>query len=99
MGYRLQPEAEADLDGIWLWVAEQSQSIETANRIIDALVGRCWMLGEHPQAGRRRDDDLRAGIRGFAAGQYVIYYRIDEPDIVVLHIVRGARDIEKILRP
>ena len=37
MGYCLLPEAEAELDDIWLYVARASGSIEISHRLIDAI--------------------------------------------------------------
>ena len=92
MGFRLSPEAEAELDDIWLYVARESGSIEIANRLIDSITDRCWLLGQHTQIGRPRDD-LRPGLRSFAAGEYVIIYRIENEDALILHVMRGSRDI------
>ncbi len=97
MAFRLQPEAEAELDGIWLYVARQSRSTEIANRLIDAITDRFWLLGQHPQIGRRRDHDLRLGLRSFAVGEYVILYRVEGDDTLILHVMRGNRDIEGLL--
>jgi len=36
MGYRLLPEAEADLDEIWLFIAHESQNVEMAIRVVDS---------------------------------------------------------------
>lgn len=75
MGFILLPEAESDLDSIWLYVARES-SIETANRLIDALTDRFWLLARNPRIGRARDHDLRPGLRSFPVVEYVIFYRI-----------------------
>ncbi len=61
-GFRLSPDAEAELDGIWAHIADQS-SIDTAIRVLENIAERFWLLAEHPYLGRRRDDDLRAGLR------------------------------------
>ena len=34
--FRLSPEAEGELDGIWIYIARESGSIEIANRTIEA---------------------------------------------------------------
>jgi plasmid stabilization system protein ParE len=36
-GFRILPTAEDELDGIWLYVAHESGSIDSANRLIDRL--------------------------------------------------------------
>ena len=97
MGFHLLPEAEADLDDIWLYVARESGSIDAANRLIDAITERFWLLGQYPRIGRRRDSDLRPGLRSFAVDEYVIYYRADGMDALILHVTHGGRDIERLL--
>jgi len=51
-GFHLVPEAEAELDDIWLYIARESGSIEIANRVIDTITERFWLLGQHQQIGR-----------------------------------------------
>jgi plasmid stabilization system protein ParE len=65
MGYQILPSAEAELDDIWLYVARASGSIEIAGRVIDAITESLFSLGQYPQMGRRRDHDLRPGLRSF----------------------------------
>ena len=89
----LSPRAESDLDDIWLFVARQSGSIDAADRVIDSLTDRFWLLAQHSRIGRRRDHDLRPGLHSFPVGEYVIVYRIEDEDVVILHVKRGSRDI------
>lgn len=98
MGFRLLPQAEAELDDIWLYVAHESGSADIANRLLDTITERFWLLGKHPQIGRRRDRDLRPGLRSFPVGEYVIIYRIADDDALILHVMRGSRDIEGLLQ-
>ena len=78
-------------------IARASGSIEIANRLIDAITERLFLLGQYPQMGRRRDHDLRPGLRSFPVGEYVILYRVEAEDAVILHVMRGSRDIEGLL--
>ena len=48
--------------------------------------------------GRRRDEDLRPGLRSFPVGEYVIIYRVEAEDVLILHVIRGSRDIEALFR-
>ena len=98
MRFHLLPEAEADLNEIWFYVARESASTETANRLIDSITHRFYVLGQQPHIGRRRDHDLRPGLRSFPVGEYVIIYRIEGNSALILHVMRGSRDIEGILR-
>ena len=93
--FRRSPEAEAELDGIWIYIARESGSIEIADRTIESVTERFWLLAKYPHMGRRRDHDLRVGLRSLAADDYVIIHRILEDDVVlILHVGHGSRDLE-----
>jgi plasmid stabilization system protein ParE len=61
MAHRLAPKAETDLDNIWYYIARESQSVEIADRVVDSVTDRFFLLATHPHVGRRRDEDLRPG--------------------------------------
>ena len=93
MAHRRAPQADLDLDGIWLYVAKKSGSFDIADRLIDSIAERFFLLGRHPYVGRTRDEELRRGLRSFPVGEYVILYRIEDDDAVILGVVRGSRNI------
>ena len=96
-GHRLSPEAEAELEEIWLRVASETGKFEIADHVIDNITERFWLLGQRPHIGRIRDD-LRPGLRSFPAGDYVILYRTEGRNVLILHVIHGSRDIPKLLR-
>jgi toxin ParE1/3/4 len=98
MAHRLAPEAEAELDDIWYYIAKESQSIEIADRVVDSITDRFFLLANYPHIGRRRDEDLRPGLRSFPVGEYVIIYRVEAEDVLILHVIRGSRDMEALFR-
>lgn len=63
MAHRVAPHAEIELDNIWYYVAKESGSIEIADRLIDSLTERFYLLSRYPHVGRKRDADLRLGLR------------------------------------
>lgn len=66
---------------------------------MESITERFWLLARYPYMGRRRDDDLRPGLRSLAADDYVIIHRVVEQDVVlILHVVHGSRDIVALLR-
>jgi toxin ParE1/3/4 len=92
--FRLSPEAENQLDGIWLHIARESGGIDIANRLIDRITEHFWLLARHPWIGRQRDD-LAPGLRSFAAGDYMIIHRVEHDETVaILYVFHGSRDIE-----
>lgn len=98
MDFRVAPQAESDLDDIWYFLATQSSSIDVADRVVDSITARFVLLAREPYIGRRRDEDLRPGIRTFPVGDYVIAYRVDGDDVLILRVLRGSRDIEALFR-
>jgi len=52
-----------------------------------------FFLPAIPIIGRARDEDLRPGLRSFPVGEYVIIYRIQDEDVLILRVPRGSRDI------
>jgi toxin ParE1/3/4 len=96
MAHRVSPEAEADLDGIWVYIATESGSFDIADRFVDSVTDRFFLLSTNPYIGRRRDEDLRPGLRSFPVGEYVIIYRIEDEEAVILHVVRANRNIEAL---
>lgn len=66
--FRLSPEAEADLDGIWLYIARESGNLDLATRVVEKITDRFWLLARFPYLGRKRDD-LRSGIRSLPADE------------------------------
>jgi toxin ParE1/3/4 len=98
MAHRIAPEAEAELDDIWYYIAKGSGSIEIADRVIDSVTDRFFLLARFPQMGRRRDEDLRPGLRSFVVGEYVIIYRLEVEEVLILHVLRGSRDLKALFR-
>jgi plasmid stabilization system protein ParE len=65
MAHRVAPQAEGELDDIWYYVAKESGSIEIADRLIDSITERFYLLASHLHIGRRLDEDLRQGCAVF----------------------------------
>ena len=93
MGHRRTSQADSDLDDIWYYVASKSGSLDIADRFIDSITDRLFLLASHPNIGRARDEDLRPGLRSFTVGDYIIIYRAEDEDVLILRVLRGSRDI------
>ena len=91
---RLSPRANSDLLEIWSYISEDSET--NADSFIDKLYETIHLLGQQPGSGRRRDE-LALGMRSFAFGRYVIFYRTVDDVIEIARILHGARDIPNIL--
>jgi plasmid stabilization system protein ParE len=40
---------------------------------------------------------LRPGLRTFPIGEYIIIYRTQGEEVLILHVVRGSRNIQAFL--
>jgi toxin ParE1/3/4 len=89
MPYRVSKNAQRDLEEIFLYWANRA-GLRVADRLIDGITDRFWILGEHPDAGRA-SEDIGDGVRCFPAGKYLIYYRKTRRGIDILHVFHGAR--------
>jgi toxin ParE1/3/4 len=90
MRFRISIDAEHDLDEIFLYWAERA-GLEIADRIVDAITDRFWLLGQYPHAGKAAVH-IASGVKCFPAGKYLIYYRQTRRGTDILHIFHGARD-------
>lgn len=93
-----RPTAEADLFGLYDYVAEQSGA-EIAGAYIDRIENACIALETFPERGTSRDD-IRRGLRilGFER-RVAIAFKIDKKGrgIVVIRIFYGGRAYERVL--
>jgi toxin ParE1/3/4 len=96
MAHRLGPQARVELDDIWDYIARASGDAAVADRVIDTIVDRFYLLARYPRLGRARDN-LRPGLRSFPAGEYVIVYTIEQADVLILHVIHSRRDIEGLI--
>lgn len=91
--YRLTDQAQADLDEIWLYIAENN--IPAADRFLDTLQERFVLLAGPPLRGRVRPE-LAPNLRSLQVGNYVIFYRPIDDAVEVARVLHGARDIDAI---
>jgi toxin ParE1/3/4 len=96
VAHLVAPRAETDLDDIWLYVAKESGSLETANRLVDSITNRFLFLSRFPHAGRVRDRDFGVGVRSFSVGEFVIVYCVNGEDVFILRVVHGRRDFDRL---
>ena len=90
------PRARIDIDGIWEYIAEDSET--QADAFVDRLAAKFILLGGRPELGRLRDD-LMAQLRSFPFERYIIFYRSVPDGIEVIRVLHGARDVEAQFHP
>lgn len=87
------PQAEADLDEIWLYIARDS--VENADGFLDQIEERCLALAAFPLMGVSREE-LAPSLRSVAVGNYTIFYMPAVDGVVIVRVLQGMRDIESI---
>lgn len=70
--------------------------MDVANRLIDNITDRFYLLADFPNAGRARDRELGIGRRTFPVGELIIVYLIEGQDVLILRVVHGRRDLEHL---
>jgi toxin ParE1/3/4 len=90
-------EAEADLEQIATYVAEQSP--QSALKLVRELRERCESLADAPRGYPLVPRYERLGIRRRPFGHFLIFYRVGADAIEIVHILHGARDYEPLLFP
>ena len=85
--------ARADLDQIWDFIAEASES--RADAFIRRLTRTFETLAGRPLIGRARDN-LGTGVRSIPVGAYLIFYRPIEGGVEIVRVLHGARDYAKL---
>ena len=93
--YRLSPEAQRDLLEIEAYVEQRAPG--AADTIMDDIEAACALIGEHPEAGRVRDEIDRE-VRSFPVGSYVIFYYSQINPVGVARILHGKRDLGSAFR-
>jgi toxin ParE1/3/4 len=91
--YRVSKDARSDLDDIFKYWADRV-GFRTAERLVDSIMERFWLAGEHPGAVRSVQE-IAPNVKCFPAGKYLIYYRKSKRAIDILHIFHEARNQRK----
>lgn len=90
-------EAEADLEHIGDYIAEHNPA--RALSFIRELRVKCLSLADHPYAFGLVPRYEHSNIRRRVHGRYLIFYRINDDRIEVIHILNGAMNYEPLLFP
>jgi toxin ParE1/3/4 len=88
-------EAEADLEAIGDYIAADNP--RRAISFVAELRSRCHGLGDMPEAFPVVPRYERQGIRRRVHGNYLIFYRIEPSQVVILHVLNAAMDYDRVL--
>lgn len=91
MSYSLSPAAEADLDGIWNYTAD-NWSIEQADRYIASIMEACASISIDGRKGRPIPK-VRKGYCKLAVGTHFIVFRLADSHVDIVRILHQRMDI------
>jgi toxin ParE1/3/4 len=90
-------DARWDLYQIWKYIREQSDSADTANRVLDEIEDRCQTYAARPLLGEARPD-FAPDVRCFPVYNYIVFYLPMPDGIEVILVVHGSRDLPRVFR-
>jgi antitoxin ParD1/3/4/toxin ParE1/3/4 len=91
----LTPRAAQDVSDIWDYIADDS--IEAADRVLEALEKALYRLSKSPGIGHMREELADRRHRFFPVYSYLIVYRFETKPLQVLRVLHAARDVQSIL--
>ena len=93
----LTAAAEADLEAIGDYIAQDNPV--RALSFVRELSRSCLELTDMPEAWPIVPRYEHHGVRRRVHGRYLIFYRVSDGRITILHVLNGAMDVEAILFP
>jgi toxin ParE1/3/4 len=84
-----------DYQIIWDYVARDN--VTAADELLRTFDAKIELLSDYPKAGPARPE-LRARVRSFPVGDYLLFYRPIRGGIELLRVLHGARNLRKSLR-
>jgi plasmid stabilization system protein ParE len=85
----LHPEAYADVDEIWEYIAD---NLDAADRVLNEIYESITSLVRFPHQGHSRPDLTSRALRFQVVRDYVIVYAPDEKPLAVVAILHGRRN-------
>jgi toxin ParE1/3/4 len=95
----IDPQAKLDLKEIFIYVAV-NDSIQSANKLLDALEETCSKLERIPERGHIPPELRPTGIKKYLEIHYKPYriiYEIEKNIIYIHCVIDGRRNIQEIL--
>ena len=93
--YRLTPDAQAHLDEIGAYIAEEN--IDAALKVLDAFERAFDQLAAMPELGHTREDLTARPVKFWSVHSYLIVYDPASAPPTIIAVLHGARDIERHL--
>ncbi len=92
MKVSLSPEADQDVDNIYLWIA--ADNIPAADQMMSDIIDFCFVtVAGNPEIGRPYGASMRQALKR----DYRIIYQVMETEIQIVRILHPARDYRNVV--
>lgn len=94
------PLSLSDMDDAYDFIFTRSESAEAAQKAIEAIVRTVKRLQTFPLSGRALDvlETSRISYRYAIAGNYLVFYHVDEDQVYVDRVLDGRSNYLRTLR-
>jgi plasmid stabilization system protein ParE len=82
--------AKAELRKIAEWISEENP--RRADSFIDELIDACERIMMYPESNAVLGTFLGHVVRRKVFGNYLIFYRVKQNQVEILHVLHGAQD-------
>jgi plasmid stabilization system protein ParE len=96
MTYRISRRANADIEAICDYIAQDN--LAAANRLDLRIHTTIEMLSQFPRMGHSRRDVSDKRYRFWTVGSYVVAYRMQAKQLIVVRVLHGAHDFRKLFQ-
>jgi len=96
MNYRFSRRADADIEAICDRITKHNA--EAAERLDEQLHHAIGLLAQFPGMGHRRSDVEDKRYLFLAVDKYIIAYRVERDELLVVRVLHGARDFRKLFK-
>ena len=93
--YVLTPSAKRDVNDIWDYIA--NDSMEAADRVLDALEAAMINLAKNPGIGHWREELADKRHRFWLVYSYLIVYRHEAKPLQIVRVLPAACDVQSLL--
>jgi plasmid stabilization system protein ParE len=94
--FKLTPEARFDLHSIWEFIARDN--MDAADRVMERFETAFQLLARFPRKGHKRDDvHTSEPVLFWPVGSYVMVYRPEPKQVLIVRVFHGARDLDGLL--
>jgi len=93
-GYELSVEALADLQDIWIYIAQDNPV--AADKLESEIYQACEFLARNPRVGHKRPDLTKETVHFWPVrGHYLVIYQRESRPLKIVRILHAARDVEE----